>query len=113
MSFRAVRIQLQRALEMSLGYESIPVVPDGQHAELRMCRREIAVDLHRLFCRELCLGHDLGSLNVSRGGGAVGIREADVGKGVVRVDRRRLLQVLDPFLDFRQGDLLDVVPPLR
>ena len=59
------------------------------------------------------LGTTWDAQDVSGRGGSVGVRQADVGKGVVRVDRCRLLQELNSFLDFRQGDLLDVVPTLE
>ena len=53
---RVVRIELQRALEMSLGRGRVPVVPDGKNSELRVGRREAVVDLHRLFRRLFALG---------------------------------------------------------
>ena len=109
MRFRVVRIEFERALEMPLGREGVPVVPDGQHSELRVGRTGRHRSAPRLLPRA-CLGHDLDGRNVGRGRRPVRIREADVGEGVVRVDRRRLFQELDSGLHFRQGDLLHVVP---
>src|SRR5918994_1953675 len=53
-SVRVVRIELKRTLELSLCGSLIPVVPDGEHSELRVRRREALVNLYsplrRLFC---------------------------------------------------------------